>query len=94
MKKRSIALVGATCVAVGCALAALQPMPKGELPDPAGLAINAGRVIKFAHPLPRMRCGKTACGTYNNWELAFPGVLTTAGETVKIGKWGVPVWFD
>ena len=65
MNTRTI-IFGVVAVAAECAVAALQPMPKGELPDPAGLAINAGRQIAFATPLPRMRCGKVQCGTYNN----------------------------
>ncbi|MBQ7189291.1 MAG: hypothetical protein IJR99_07730 [Kiritimatiellae bacterium] len=79
-----------------CAVAALQPMPKGELPDPAGLAINAGRQIAFANPLPRMRCVKVQCGTYNNWELAFPGLLTTAGADFGNVLWDLRkvVWAD
>jgi len=89
-------ILGAAAVAAGCALGALQPMPKGNLPDPAGLAINAGRTIPFMNPLPRMRCGKVQCGTYNNWELAFPGVLTTAGADFGNALWSLRkvVWAD
>ena len=89
-------ILGAVLVAAGCAAAALQPMPAGKLPDPSGLAINAGRVIKFANPLPRMRCGKAQCGTYNNWELAFPGVLTTTGADFGNALWDLRkvVWAD
>ena len=89
-------ILGAAIVAAGCAAAALQPMPVGKLPDPAGLAINAGRAIKFANPLPRMRCGKVQCGTYNNWELAFPGLLTTAGADFGNALWNLRkvVWAD
>ncbi|MBQ6340030.1 MAG: hypothetical protein IJI36_12895, partial [Kiritimatiellae bacterium] len=96
MKKRVIVLAGAACVAARCSLAALQPMPAGKLPDPAGLAINAGRTIPFANPLPRMRCGKVQCGTYNNWELAFPGVLTTASADFGNALWDLRkvVWAD
>ena len=46
------------------------------LPDPAGLAINCGRMISFAHPLPRMKNGKAACGLYNNPEWSVPGLLS------------------
>ena len=96
MKMKSIVLAAAACMAVYCAVAALQPMPKGELPDPAGLAINVGHKIAFAHPLPRMRCGRAQCGTYNNWELAFPGLLTTAGADFGNALWDLRkvVWAD
>ena len=46
------------------------------MPDPAGLAINCGRMISFAHPLPRMKNGKAACGLYNNPEWSAPGLLS------------------
>jgi len=62
----------------------LEPPPenhvnsKGDLPDPALLAVNKGRNIVFENPLPRMHCGNVRCGTYNNMELSLPGVLTTS----------------
>ena len=40
--------------------------------------------IEFANPLPRMRCGKAACGTYNNYELSLPGVLTTSDPKLGV----------
>ena len=46
------------------------------MPDPAGLAINRGRMIPFEHPLPRMKNGKAACGLYNNPEWSVPGLLS------------------
>ena len=43
-----------------------------------------------------MRCGKVQCGTYNNWELAFPGMLTTAGADFGNALWDLRkvVWAD
>ena len=75
---------------------ALKPLPKGSLPDPAGLKINQGRTIPFQNPLPRMRCGKKTCGTYNNWELAYPGVLTTRDHDFGETLWHLRkvVWAD
>ena len=72
MKETTIAAL----MMAGFALAALPT--KFALPDPAQLRMNAGRVIQFEHPLPRMRCGNVKCGTYNNAELSLPGVLTTS----------------
>ena len=43
MNKRAVVLALAAFAAGRCALGALQSLPKGGLPDPAGLAINAGR---------------------------------------------------
>ena len=40
--------------------------------------------IEFANPLPRMRCGKVVCGTYNNYELSLPGVLTTSDPKLGV----------
>ena len=96
MNTKAIFSLHLVALAAGCVLGALKPMPRGKLPDPATLAINAGRKIAFANPLPRMRCGKTACGTYNNWELAFPGVLTTAGSDFGNALWSLRkvVWAD
>ena len=96
MNTKAIFSLHLVALAAGCVLGALKPMPRGKLPDPATLAINADRKIAFANPLPRMRCGKTACGTYNNWELAFPGVLTTAGADFGNALWSLRkvVWAD
>ena len=44
----------------------------------AAWASGAAAEIEFVNPLPRMRCGKVVCGTYNNYELSLPGVLTTS----------------
>lgn len=82
-----------------CALssvAELKPLPKGELPDPLSLKINAGRTIHFLNPLPRMRCGKNVCGTYNNWELATPGFLNTVSPDFGNVLWHLRkvVWAD
>ena len=60
------------------AAAGLPRLPKRECPNPSGLKINASCRIPFENPLPRMRCGKVKCGTYNNMELSLPGVLTTS----------------
>lgn len=51
MNTRPSVLV-AVAVAAGCAVAALQPMSAGKLPDPAGLASNKGGEIAFAQSLP------------------------------------------
>ena len=76
--------------------AALQPLPPGELPPSANLKINAGRVIPFENPLPRMRCGGRQCGTYNNWELAYPGFLNTTSADFGNVLWHLRkvVWAD
>ena len=50
--------------------------------DPAQLAINRGRRIKFMHPLPRLRNGAVQCSVNNNPELAVPGVLTAQGKDI------------
>ena len=93
--KRLLLAVGLVLVA-GLMEGALKPLPKGSLPDPAGLKINQGRTIPFQNPLPRMRCGKKACGTYNNWELAYPGVLTTRDHDFGETLWHLRkvVWAD
>ena len=64
--------------------------------EPKELEINVGRTILFENPLPRMRCGKNECGTYNNWELAFPGVLTTRDPKLGNLLWNLRkvVWAD
>ena len=62
------------------ASADLPPLPKPKCPNPSELKINASCRIPFENPLPRMRCGKVKCGTYNNVELSLPGVLTTSDE--------------
>ena len=93
--KRLLLAVGLVLVS-GLMEGALKPLPKGSLPDPAGLKINQGRTIPFKNPLPRMRCGKKACGTYNNWELAYPGVLTTRDHDFGETLWHLRkvVWAD
>ena len=93
--KRLLLAVGLVLVS-GLMEGALKPLPKGSLPDPAGLKINQGRTIQFQNPLPRMRCGKKACGTYNNWELAYPGVLTTRDHDFGETLWHLRkvVWAD
>lgn len=80
----------------GVAIAALKPLPRMALPDPASLKINAGREIRFENPLPRMECGKAVCGTYNNWELAYPGVLNTQSADFGNVLWDLRkvVWAD
>lgn len=73
------------------ASAALPPLPKPWMPDPKTLPQNAGRTLTFDRPLPRQwLCGagekpgpgekNRRIGTYNNGELAFPGLLSTAGS--------------
>ena len=93
--KRLLLAVGLVLVS-GLMEGALKPLPKGSLPDPAGLKINQGRTIPFQNPLPRRRCGKKACGTYNNWELAYPGVLTTRDHDFGETLWHLRkvVWAD
>ena len=95
LMKRLLLAVGLVLVS-GLMEGALKPLPKGSLPDPAGLKINQGRTIPFQNPLPRMRCGKKACGTYNNWELAYPGVLTTRDHDFGETLWHLRkvVWAD
>ena len=48
------------------------------------------------NPLPRMKCGANNCGTYNNWELAYPGVLTTRDHNLGDTMWHLRkvVWAD
>ena len=86
----SILIAGTVCDA------ALKPLPRPPLPDPATLKINAGKEIKFMNPLPRMKCGANNCGTYNNWELAYPGVLTTRDHNLGDTMWHLRkvVWAD
>lgn len=95
LMKRLLLAVGLVLVS-GLMEGALKPLPKGSLPDPAGLKINQGRTIPFQNPLPRMRSGKKACGTYNNWELAYPGVLTTRDHDFGETLWHLRkvVWAD
>ena len=82
-------LVQLLCLLAVSPLAAAQPESKD-------LEINTGRTILFENPLPRMRCGKNNCGTYNNWELAFPGVLTTRDPKLGNLLWNLRkvVWAD
>ena len=68
------AAVFANCLASDAS--ALPPLPKSKCPEPAELEINRSHRIPFENPLPRMKRAKAQCGTYNNFELAFPGVLT------------------
>ena len=93
--KRLLLAVGLVLVS-GLMEGALKPLPKGSLPDPAGLKINQGRTIPFQNPLPRMRCGKKACGTYNHWALAYPGVRTTRDPDFGETLWHLRkvVWAD
>ena len=76
MSTGKIYLGTSVALMAGCVMAALQPTD--GMADPAEFAINDGRIIKFANPLPRMKCGKIKCGTYNNPELSLPGLLTTS----------------
>ena len=41
-------------------------------------------MIEFEHPLPAMYADGRKCGTYNNTELAIPGILTT--KDVRLGE--------
>ena len=41
-------------------------------------------MIEFQHKLPCMRADGKRNGTYNNYELGFPGVLTTTDY--RLGK--------
>ncbi len=93
--EKTILVIGGLFFALG-ASAALKPLPPAKLPDPATLKVNAGREVRFANPLPRMRCGKAACGTYNNWELAYPGLLNTVSPQFGNTLWQLRrgVWAD
>ena len=89
------------------AAAALPPLPKPSVPDPKTLPQNAGRTLVFAHPMPRyhlLGAGEKArpgeknrrVGTYNNWELAYPGLLSIAGSDFGDVMWQLRkvVWAD
>ena len=80
----------------GGAVAALKPLPPYFLPNYAALKINAGHEIRFLNPLPRRHCEGRSCGTYNNWELAYPGFLTTASPDFGNVLWHLRkvVWAD
>ena len=88
---RKCALAVASALAGAMASAELPPLPKPWMPDPKTLPQNAGRTLTFDHPLPRqwlIGAGEKAgpgeknrhIGTYNNGELAYPGLLSTAGS--------------
>ena len=98
MSGRVAKIAGAAfaCLAAAVAEAALPPLPKAVLPEAAGLRVNEGRVVKFMNPLPRMECGGVKCGTYNNWELAVPGVVTTLDHELGDAMWSLRkvVWAD
>lgn len=97
MKSQSRSLLVLVLVLLGGFVhGALEQLPKEPLPSAETLAINEGKTILFANPLPRRRCGNVECGTYNNWELAFPGVLTTAGADFGNVLWNLRkvVWAD
>lgn len=70
--------------------------PDAFLPAASNISFNLGREIKFANPLPRLWCGDVECGTYNNVEVALPGLMTT--ESSAFGKtiWDLRkiVWAD
>lgn len=69
-------LVAGAALSLWALGAAAGPGFPAPMPEPKDLALNAGRTLVFGRPLPRMRNGETACGTYNNHEWAVPGVLT------------------
>ena len=96
--RQSIRLWGAVGVALlsGVAIAARGKLPEAVLPDSAGLSINRGHEIRFGNPLPRQTCGGRACGTYNNWELAYPGFLSTLSPDFGNTLWDLRkiVWAD
>ena len=96
MSRNTPILMGLAALLCNIGDAALKPLPKPALPDPAGLKINVGKSIKFLNPLPRMQCGANRCGTYNNWELAYPGVLTTRDHDLGDVMWHLRkvVWAD
>lgn len=96
MARNTLIMTGLAMLLCGISNAALKPLPKPALPDPAGLKINVGKSIKFLNPLPRMQCGANRCGTYNNWELAYPGVLTTKDHNLGDVMWHLRkvVWAD
>jgi len=80
----------------GAANGALRRLPQETLPSAADLKMNDGAKIPFAHPLPRMQCREVKCGTYNNWELAYPGLLTTRDHDFGEVLWHLRkvVWAD
>ena len=96
MSRNTPILMGLAVLLCNIGDAALKPLPKPALPDPAGLKINVGKSIKFLNPLPRLQCGENRCGTYNNWELAYPGVLTTRDHDLGDVMWHLRkvVWAD
>ncbi|MDO5581043.1 MAG: trehalase family glycosidase [Planctomycetia bacterium] len=49
----------------------------GAQTRPADLGINQGAEILFQHPLPAMRVEGRKNGTYNNYEMGIPSLLTT-----------------
>lgn len=81
---------------VGGVVMAASEASDSRLQDPASLKINTGRTIRFANPLPRMTCDGRKCGTYNNWELAYPGLLTTVDPDFGNVLWHLRkvVWAD
>lgn len=48
------------------------------------LPINDGRTVLFEHNLPAMHITKPDNGTYNNYELGFPSILTTTDPDLGI----------
>lgn len=93
---RRLGAAGGLVLLSGAAIAALRPLPEAVLPDYGSLPINRGHEVRFEHPLPRMRCGENACGTYNNWELAYPGFLNTLSPDFGNTLWDLRkvVWAD
>lgn len=58
--------------------------------------INEGRTIRFEHTLPAMHITTPPNGTYNNYELGYPGVLTTSDPDLGLMLWKLrtSIWAD
>ena len=55
------------------------PMSAGDM-----LSVNEGHKVLFDNPLPAMHITTPPNGTYNNYELGFPSVLTTSDPDLGI----------
>ena len=77
MKRRVSIRIGVVVVflTVACSL----PLYAGDM-----LSVNAGRRVLFDTPLPSMHATTPPNGTYNNYELGFPSVLTASDPDLGI----------
>ncbi len=69
---------GPAAVALLLAVCAF-PMSAGDM-----LSVNEGHKVLFDNPLPAMHITTPPNGTYNNYELGFPSVLTTSDPDLGI----------